>query len=58
MNENIREAVQRDLRYTSQQILNALRNEQSPLQHHLVVNSRTENIRFGVQLIEYIVMVQ
>jgi REP element-mobilizing transposase RayT len=41
MNEHTREAVQRDfLRYTSQQILKVLRNEQSPIQHYLVVNAR------------------
>jgi putative transposase len=41
MNEHTREAVQRDfLRYTSQQILKVLRNEQSPMQQDLVVNSR------------------
>jgi putative transposase len=41
MNEHTRDAVQRDfLRYTSQQILKILRNEQSPIQHDLVVNAR------------------
>ncbi|MFD0999423.1 hypothetical protein ACFQ21_08900 [Ohtaekwangia kribbensis] len=38
---NTREAVQRDfLRYTSQQILKVLRNEQSPIQEDLVVNAK------------------
>ena len=41
MNEHTREAVQRDfLRYTSQQILKVLRNEQSPIQQDLVVNAK------------------
>jgi hypothetical protein len=38
---NTREAVQRDfLRYTSQQILKVLCNEQSPVQEDLVVNAK------------------
>ena len=41
MNEHTREAVQRDfLRYTSQQILKVLRNEQSPIQQDLVINTK------------------
>jgi len=48
MNDHTSEAVQRDfLRFTSQQILKVLRNEQSPMQDLLLVNAKDRKHRCG-----------